>query len=155
MPNVKDVAMNDLIDRVTRFLGSASNIIFVGHPMKTSLGVFVGLALSMFIKLFTPLLSNLSPVINFSAISDWEFIVIGIVLLHVGTIRYYLLKKGGILTEDEERVLAVIRAAKRQGMPQKAVTRMYLELCEQELAIANRGNDPAAYHRYSVTPDRP
>ncbi len=129
--------MDNQPDRVTRFIVAASNIVFIGYPLRTSLGVLVGLAFSALAKLFSPLLSNLSPVIDFSKISEWEYIVLGVVLLHLRTIRFYLFQKGSMLGENEEKAFALIRRAKANHVPQRRIQQMYLELCEKVLANTN------------------
>ena len=72
-------------------------------------------------------------VIDLSKITVLEYMVIGIVLMHVPTIYFYLSRRGSRLSESEEKAFEIIRMAKAAGMPAAKTQKMYLDLCEAVL----------------------
>ncbi len=122
-----------MIDRLTNLLSTAIRILLIGYPIRTSLGVIVGVAINAIIKIFSPLFARLSFLIDLSKIQAWEYIILGVAVLHIQTIKLYLFKKGSLLGDNEEKALEIIKQAKDKGTPDWQIQKMYIGLCEKVL----------------------
>jgi uncharacterized protein YjeT (DUF2065 family) len=125
--------MASLGDQISKVAGGASNFLLLGYPMRTGLGVMLGLFLATLAKLFAPILSK-SAIITLGTLDDWHFAVVGVVLMHIPTFVYYLKAKPTMFGENEEKAFEVIRRAQRAGLTETQVRRMYLDLCGKVLA---------------------
>lgn len=91
---------------LTSLLSSVSNILLLGHPTRTALGFVFGISIKIILKILS---STTNSNIDLQNITDWEFGILGIFILHIPTIGYYLFKREGMLSEDEEKAFAAIR----------------------------------------------
>lgn len=125
--------MNKLIDRLTQFINAALSILLIGHPNRTALGVVLGVTASTLNKIFAPILARASSIIDLSKVSVYEFLFIGIALMHIPTFGFYFKRKGSYLSENEEKAFEIIREARKMGVNAWQVGDMYLKLCEKVL----------------------
>jgi hypothetical protein len=73
------------LDQWTRNADRALGILFLKDPVRTSLGVFLGGALSSLSALFAPALQAVT-FLDVSALSWWSWLAPGIVIMHIPTI---------------------------------------------------------------------
>jgi hypothetical protein len=127
--------MHKYADITTRLINNAFNIIFIGHPVRTSLGVLVGLCLYTSVNaLNSGIQKDFEIIFDIAKISSWQFIILGVTILHIPTIFYYMSKKGNMLSENEEKALELIRQARSEGVPEKYIANLYIKLCEKVLS---------------------
>lgn len=65
------------------------SLLFKLHPLRTALGVMLGLSLAMLAALFSPLLAR-SAAVAVSKVHDWQWIPLGIVIAHLPTLLGYI-----------------------------------------------------------------
>lgn len=118
---------------LTSWLSAATNIIFLGFRVRTALGVVVGIGIGAVAKAFGPYLATYAAWIDLSRVTTFEYVIVGVVILHIPTILFYLRRRGSLLNENEEKAFEIIRRAKRNGVPDKQIEKMYLNLCERVL----------------------
>ena len=82
------------LDQWTRNADRALGILFLKDPVRTSLGLVFGSALSSFSVLFEPALQAVT-FADFAAMSWWQWLAPGILFIHVPTI-VQLLKKPSV-----------------------------------------------------------
>jgi len=137
------------MDRVTRYLNIALTMLFVGHPIRTSLGVLFGAALHSLATVMSPTLDSFPKSIDFSGLSVWQYLVLGVFVLHLPTYISYLVKWHGTFDENTEKALALIREARKdKRITSSDAAKLYLELCRKavensqiNLLAATRGDD--------------
>ena len=105
-------------------INKAIDILFLSHPIRTSLGVLLGSGLFIMIRI----LEFSSPIINI-----WEFIILGILILHFRTIMH-LIKKSCPFDEEIEKAFEIIKHAKKEGLPSWQIKQLYLKVCEKALS---------------------
>lgn len=126
MKNSSSDVLSDTVNRSINFL-------LVNHPTRTSLGAVLGLVLEFLSKVFSPILNRIST-INLSIINPWEYVIVGIFLMHLKTF-YEAFTKKTYLSENEERAFEAIRIGVKEGkITEWEAKNMYLKLCEKVLA---------------------
>jgi hypothetical protein len=68
--------------------------------------------------------------ISLSSIPEWNWGILGILILHIPTLRFYLFSKASHLSENEEKAFAMIRELK---LPEPHKQEMYLQIVEKVL----------------------
>lgn len=122
-----------LFDHLSRKASSAINMLLVGYPVRTALGVIVGLAAHTLFQIFSPLLNRWPSVVNFSNITAIQFVFLGLLILHIPTIILHISKKASVLGETEEKVFAIIRKAEEEGMTKTDGKKLRLQFCSKYL----------------------
>ena len=125
--------MQKIINNILGLTNRALDAIFLGYPERTSIGIVVGLLIETIIKLFYPFLSRISNIIDFSGIEYWNYIIVGITIVHVKTIYVILFNREPVFDENTEKAFALIREAKNHGASDFEVQRLYLRVCESIL----------------------
>jgi hypothetical protein len=65
----------------------ALDLLFMKHPLRTSLGVVLGLVITLLTELFVPLLSK-SRYVDVSRVAKTLWVALGILIMHIPTITY-------------------------------------------------------------------
>lgn len=73
------------MDAMTATFLRVLNVLLLGHPNKTSLGVVVGLAISGVIRIFAPALTA-GDYVDLASTPWWAWVAIGVVLAHLRTL---------------------------------------------------------------------
>jgi hypothetical protein len=115
-------------DVVTRILSIALDMLFVGYPVRTSLGVVLGAAVWAIACFFKPSLNRLSTVVDFSQ-PLFAYLALGVFGVHLKTL-VQLPRKATLLDESIEKTLAAIDEMKKRGIPSWQIQEMYIKLCE-------------------------
>ncbi len=123
--------MGDILSGIGRF---AIHVLFIADPIRTSVGILVGMFLAVVYRVVVaPLLSLLILMPTLSGLAGWELIVIGVVIIHYKTIKTYLTKNHP-LDPHTEQALALIALAKKNKVPKARIDQMYFNLFEKHLA---------------------
>ena len=116
---------NRISDRISRALDT----ILLTHPVRTSLGVLLGLAFSIMVKIFEPSLEEITW-IDLKNVSIYEYLVLGIVITHISTLRLLFSTRTYLLDENIEKVFNIIKEAKKENIPDLQIGKLYLKVCE-------------------------
>lgn len=139
---------NNILDTGTQFIKRSLDTLLLAHPVRTTTGALVGISINIIISLFSPLLNKLSW-LDFSAIEQWKFVILGIVLLHIPTIKMLFQQKPDF-PEEVEKAFIAIKRAKSEGLPSAQINPLYRSLCEKVLVnmaineMPSDKNDPQA-----------
>lgn len=117
------------MDTFTKYLTLAVDILFLKQPMRTSLGLFLGLATKSILKILAIWISVAQAILS-ANLAEWEYGLLGILLVHIPTAGHYLFAKVGYLSESEERAFSMIRELK---LPEYQKQQMYLKVVEKVL----------------------
>ena len=120
-----------LIDTTTRFFRRAIDVLLLTHPQRTALGTIFGLSIDVMIRLFSPYLKTLSW-IDVTAVEQWQYIILGILFLHIPTI-IILFQQRPELPEEIETIFSAIKKAQTEGVPKHQLNPLYRKLCEKVL----------------------
>ncbi|MEA3420931.1 MAG: hypothetical protein U9Q97_04540 [Acidobacteriota bacterium] len=123
--------MNKIVDRTTLILTTSIDVLFIGQPMRTALGVLTGVTLHVVLKGIMPLFTGIPHYFDLSGIEWWELVIVGVTVLHIPTIVYYLSKRGTLIDENLEKGLEIINNV--EGIDAWEKKRLYLELTERVL----------------------
>ena len=131
--NLCEVAnMEKIFDSVTKMSRKALDIIFIKYKIRTSLGVVVGNFIYTLQLVLKPILQELKK-IDLLVIKYWQFVIIGILFLHIPTI-FSAFSRKPLFDENIEKLFASARAATKEGDLTTAQTRMvYINICNQVL----------------------
>lgn len=142
--------MNPL-DQWTRTADRALGILFLKDPVRTSLGLVLGGALSSLSLLFEPAL-QVSALVDVAAMSWWSWLPLGILIMHIPTILQ-LLKKPSVGSHSIDTLFELIdrgdfSAVERRQMYRRLIER-FVELAaadhtlqkEEEDALTKRALD--------------
>ncbi|MDJ0601038.1 MAG: hypothetical protein QNJ37_19615 [Crocosphaera sp.] len=129
----------DWLNLGTRIIRIAINILFVGDPIRTSLGIVLGIILKASITIFNPLLSKYNSIADFTSLNNnniFSFLycgVFGIFLIYLPLIiSYILLGKRQINDESIEMLFKIIRKGKEEGnLTDEEVQKYYLNVIEK------------------------
>lgn len=122
------------MNKITQILLLAIRFLFVGNPIRTSLGIILGLVLYILISIFQPGIKQLlSSYVNVNTLEVWECMLLGLFLIYVPTIISFIgSPKKEVLNEDLETVLRLIRLAVDEAdLSEKQKRKLYLRLCEK------------------------
>lgn len=121
----------NLQDKLTHFFKDALDTILLAHPVRSALGILCGTGLYICTKILTPFLVRFK---NFelSRLDLWEFLVIGLIILHIQTIFSVIIRRASF-DENTEQALRLIREAQEAGLSTWQVKQLYKNLCEKAL----------------------
>ncbi len=122
----------NILDKSTQFTKRAIDVLLLPHPQRTALGVIVGLSINIIEKLLFPFLKGITW-INFSEISQWEYIILGIALLHLPTIKMLFQQKPELPEKYESAIAMIRRAGVEGGVPKDQIALQYLDLCKSSV----------------------
>ena len=115
---------------ITKYTLLAVDILFLKQPIRTSLGLLYGLATKPILQILAAWLPVAKNILS-ANLSDLQFGLLGIALVHIPTARHYLLGKVSYLSENEEKAFAMIRELK---LPESHKQLMYIKVVEKVLA---------------------
>jgi hypothetical protein len=95
-------------DRTSAITYRALDLLFLRHPMRTSLGVIIGLVIVLFVDVFSPWLATLRYIDVYRA-NPVLWVAFGVFIMHIPTIIYMF--RGARGNEDIEEALKLIREA--------------------------------------------
>ncbi|MHA2743355.1 hypothetical protein [Vibrio harveyi] len=120
---------NDFKSSSSDWLIRAIDILFCTHPKRTSLGFVIGALFYVVVGVvLEPLWSDVQHV-KISNMELWHYLVIGISMMHIPTIKDSYSKESE-LPKEVEQALCLIKEAETQGVSKKAIQKMRLELCD-------------------------
>lgn len=139
--------MNDTKNTWTDVTNRALDLLFTKHPVRTSIGVVLGLVFAFLVELFMPALKTVT-FANFAGVPKWGWIPVGILVAHVPTVLAFVMTKP-ISNETIEEIVTLIEQAnfskgeKRQQyrlLISKVSENMTLkQLAAQEIRAAESG----------------
>ena len=119
-------------DSVTRLIRKSINILFLNYKIRTSLGVLVGICIFTLQQILKPFLEKFQR-FDFLEIKLWQFIIIGLFILHIPTLKQAFSNKP-IFDENIDKLFASARLACEEGELSLVQRRMiYMALCKQVL----------------------
>lgn len=97
-------------------MSTALEILFIGHPVKTSLGVVIGGIIAGLPPAIKPLLdSYILPLgVDITKIPDYTYILLGVAIFHIRSIYIHLFTSSTTLSEQYEQEFAVIDKLKEK-----------------------------------------
>lgn len=118
------------IDLTTKVAYQALDVLFLKHPVRTSIGVIFGLSLAMLSALFSPALHRLS-YLDVSKVKDWQWIAPGILLAHLPT-AYSLFFSKPLINESISDACLLIERGNFSTLEKKAKFReLFSKVIEQ------------------------
>ena len=132
--------MRTIFDILSKLILKALNLLFVGNPLRTSLGVVVGFFIHSLSTIFTPAITLLlKDYVDISQISEFNCIFIGLVIVYFPTIISFLGDpKKELLDESLEKVFRLIEFAEQKGGITKTQIRaLCIKLCEKAVEQIN------------------
>ena len=123
----------NLSNKITLILSKGINLIFTEYPLRTTMGFIVGVFLSTIFNISKPLLSNIS-FLDLNSLELWNFIVIGVLILHISTL-YEKLSNKAEFDENTEKAFKLIKKAQENGLEEEKIKLMYQKLCEKSLDV--------------------
>jgi hypothetical protein len=110
----------------------ARRILFLRNPARTSLGVFLGVAIEGLAKTFAPALREWP--VDPEAISIWWTAPLGVVLLNLPSIIHFI-RHRSVIDESVEQATDLIDQGVRRGViPKYQAGHLYLSVAERALA---------------------
>ncbi|EGR2123908.1 MULTISPECIES: hypothetical protein [Vibrio] len=120
---------DDIKNTSSDWLNRAIDILFCTHPKRTSLGFVVGALIYVILGvIFAPIWSEIDRV-KLSDLELWHYLIIGVSLMHIPTIKDSYTKESE-LPKEIEQALGLIKEAEAQGVSKKSIQKMRLELCD-------------------------
>jgi len=123
-----------MLDFASKLLSSSTNLLMLDAPRRTAYGVLIGYLLHIVVR-----------IINWFEIETpeffiYEFIVVGLVVMHIRTI-FELGVKRRIYNEKIEEQFAVISEAEKRGLGKAHIKLKLLEVCQNALKEAKLNED--------------
>ncbi|HIF6203529.1 hypothetical protein [Vibrio parahaemolyticus] len=120
---------DDIKKTSSDWLNRAIDILFCTHPKRTSLGFVIGALIYVIVGvIFAPIWSEIDR-IKVSDLELWHYLIVGIALMHIPTIKDSYTKESE-LPKEIEQALGLIKEAEAQGVSKKSIQKMRLELCD-------------------------
>ncbi|EKL9831851.1 hypothetical protein AB8I23_004937 [Vibrio alginolyticus] len=120
---------DDIKKTSSDWLNRAIDILFCTHPKRTSLGFVIGALIYVIVGvIFAPIWSEIDR-IKVSDLELWHYLIVGISLMHIPTIKDSYTKESE-LPKEIEQALGLIKEAEAQGVSKKSIQKMRLELCD-------------------------
>jgi hypothetical protein len=119
------------LDQWTRNADRALGVLYLKDPVRTSLGLVLGGALSSLSVLFEPALATVT-FVDFSAMSWWSWLAPGILIMHIQTI-VQLLKKPSV---GSYRIDVLFELIDRGDFSAAERRQLYRRLIERFVAVA-------------------
>ena len=125
--------MKDLFDNFSQFIVKALKLLFVGNPLRTSLGVVVGMFFHSIINIFSPLINSWEDYVDVSSVGEIQCVFMGLVFVYSPTIISFIGNpKKELLDERLEKVFRLIEFAETKGNITKTEIRaLFIKLCEK------------------------
>ena len=101
------------MDDFTLMLRKFTHILTLKNATRTSIGGILGIVFYVVIQIFMPLLESIKE-LNFHALTQTYCIFIGIIILHIPTIKQ-LFKTKMIFDEDIEKLLLTLEISSKEG----------------------------------------
>ena len=120
------------MNRLTRYISLALDILFLKQPTRTSVGLILGLSSRTLFKFLSIWIIAFQAILSIG-VSIWEFGLLGIFIVHIPTLIDVLSGKY-LLTENEEKALAMIKEMKISDYDKQA---LYLDLVKKTLEKVN------------------
>ena len=113
-------------DKYSKLVSDSIGLLVTKHPLRTSIGVLLGIVISTVNNIVTNLYGSVNPLHN---ISDVKFIFLGIFITHL-PILISLFKSKPEFDENIETAFKAIEKAKINGMPKCQINTAYRNLCK-------------------------
>ena len=108
---------------ITGWLRRGLNIMFVGHPQRTSMGLFAGVVCDALVTIFSPTLASIK-MVDFTKIKIWQYMLSGVFFFHV----FPQLFQSNTLDEETERELRMLKRIREEGKLTRSESReLYLK----------------------------
>lgn len=133
------------IDRLEVLLDRAVALLLVKFPVRTGLGVAMGGALSLVVRILEPLLRSM-PSIDMDSVPWWGWISLGVVVMHAPTMRHAFAQRP-VGNVDVDLVLDLIERAKLPPAETRQQYRLLIEEVRSKLHVhqqARRANSDAS-----------
>jgi hypothetical protein len=125
-------------DRISRIINIAVDLLLINYPTRTSLGVVLGIVLDFFFSLFYPLISR-NEYLDPERISRWQFAAVGVLIVHLPTIRGFLSKQPDF-PEPIENAIKVIEGSNLSKEEKRQQYRLLIEKV-LESVVLNKDTD--------------
>jgi hypothetical protein len=116
------------LDKITLFLNRAIDILFLKHPLRTSIGMLIGLFIDGLAIVFKPIIYEIDW-INIENIKIYHYLSAGILIVHFPTLISYIFSKPTI----DESVSESIKLIKTSGFSKTEQKLYYRKLIEKVL----------------------
>jgi hypothetical protein len=118
--------MKGFLDKFSSSIKVASDILFVKHPLQTSMGVLLGVGLHGLNSIFGNTLESLTQ-LKFSTLKAWHFIAVGIFGFNVK----FLLNQKKLDPEIEEALTTITKMEMNGQIRRDHATLLYKQLAEK------------------------
>lgn len=120
--------VNKFQNTVSSWVRECGRFLFLNHPLRTSLGALIGIGLRTGVILLDKVISKLEW-LNLQGLSDWHYIIIGVLFMHIPTIISVIHAKPEF-GENIETAFKIIRMLHEQGVEKERIDEMYILVCE-------------------------
>lgn len=120
--------MSDLKDIGSSIVNRAIDFLFVKQPLRTSIGVMLGLVLAFVVQLFLPILKTVK-FADFAGAPWWGWVVVGIFISHVPTLISLMRTKPA----GDERIDEALQLIERANLPTVEKRQAYRNLIAKVL----------------------
>jgi uncharacterized protein YacL len=122
----------------TSFINRTIDLLFIKQPLRTSLGVILGLVLAFLVQLFLPTLKLLE-FANFAGAPLWGWIVVGILFAHLPTF-VLLMRTTPVGDEKVSDMVALIEKANFSVSEKRQAYRNLVVKVQENLVLNQRTN---------------
>lgn len=130
--------MNETNDRWTSIINRAIDLLLAKQPLRTSIGVILGLVFAFLVQLFLPTLETLE-FANFAGAPLWGWIVVGILLAHLPTF-ISLMKTTPVGNENVSDAVALIEKANFPPSEKRQAYRNLVAKALENIVLDQRTN---------------
>ena len=114
----------------------ALDILLMKHPVRTAIGVMLGLTLSLLASLFSPALAKVG-MVGVANVRDWQWIPLGIVLAHARTLIDYVFTRP-VGNESVDEAIRLIDASNLSKEEKRTQYRALINAVLKNVALSRK-----------------
>ena len=121
-------------DRLSRMAGGAVSFLLLEHPYRTSLGVVLGIVIGTLLDMFEPFFRYFSATMQLPSTTSLFVgcVAMGILIIHLPNVGR-LIRRDSTTDDNLQKSFDVIDEAKKRGLSEREIRRLYLEVVERYL----------------------
>ncbi len=124
------------MEKISGFLSKAIDILFLSHPIRTSVGFITGIGVHSALLIFDSLTQSKSTLAD-SGLDWYHFSMTTLALIYF-PVFLKMMFKPSIADENVQKAFDALKSAEREGVNKKKVNDLRLQLCQKVLANSNQ-----------------